>query len=45
VAPSCRDHYGNAVKGQGAAKGIEASGKPTHLYYFGDYDPSGLDIT
>ncbi len=28
----------------GAAETIAAQGKPTHLYYFGDYDPSGLDI-
>ncbi len=28
-----------------AAETIEASGKPTHLYYFGDHDPSGRDIT
>src|SRR5262249_17894436 len=27
-----------------AAEAIQASGKPAHLYYFGDYDPSGLDI-
>src|SRR5262249_2856588 len=29
----------------GAAEAIAAVGKPAHLYYFGDYDPSGLDIT
>ena len=28
----------------GAAMEIEASDKPTHLYYFGDHDPSGVDI-
>jgi hypothetical protein len=28
----------------GAAELIEEEGKPAHLYYFGDYDPSGLDI-
>lgn len=28
-----------------AAEQIRHVGKPTHLYYFGDYDPSGLDIT
>ncbi len=28
-----------------AAKHIEACGKPAHLYYFGDHDPSGKDIT
>lgn len=28
-----------------AAETIQGVGKPTHLYYFGDYDPSGLDIT
>jgi hypothetical protein len=27
-----------------AAEVIEAQGKPAYLYYFGDYDPSGLDI-
>jgi hypothetical protein len=27
-----------------AAEAITDVGKPTHLYYFGDYDPSGLDI-
>ena len=28
----------------GAAEVIAAQDKPTYLYYFGDYDPSGLDI-
>ncbi len=28
-----------------AAETIQEYGKPTYLYYFGDYDPSGLDIT
>lgn len=28
-----------------AAQELEAEGKPTHLYYFGDLDPSGVDIT
>jgi hypothetical protein len=28
-----------------AADTIAAVGKPAHLYYFGDNDPSGLDIT
>jgi hypothetical protein len=28
-----------------AAEAIAAEEKPTYLYYFGDYDPSGLDIT
>ena len=28
----------------GAALEIEASDKPTFLYYFGDHDPSGIDI-
>jgi hypothetical protein len=28
-----------------AAEAIGAKGKPACLYYFGDYDPSGLDIT
>jgi hypothetical protein len=23
---------------------IKAHGRPTHIYYFGDYDPSGVDI-
>jgi hypothetical protein len=27
-----------------AAEAIADCGKPAHLYYFGDYDPSGLDI-
>lgn len=27
-----------------AAEAIDAIGKPTHLYYFGDKDPSGIDI-
>ncbi len=27
-----------------AAEMIRSIGKPTYLYYFGDYDPSGLDI-
>ncbi len=27
-----------------AAETIKAVGKPTYLYYFGDYDPSGLNI-
>ncbi len=27
-----------------AAETIEALGKPAHLYYFGDRDPSGVDI-
>jgi hypothetical protein len=26
-----------------AAKAIEAKGKPTYIYHFGDYDPSGVD--
>lgn len=28
-----------------AAEQITALAKPTYLYYFGDYDPSGVDIT
>ena len=28
-----------------AAEDMEAQGKPAYLYYFGDYDPSGMDIT
>jgi hypothetical protein len=28
-----------------AAEIIAECGKPAHLYYFGDYDPSGVDIT
>lgn len=28
-----------------AAETIREQGKPAFLYYFGDYDPSGLDIT
>lgn len=27
-----------------AAETIRAQGKPAYLYYFGDYDPSGVDI-
>ena len=27
------------------ATAIKAKGKRTHLYYFGDYDPSGVDIS
>ncbi len=29
----------------GAAENIEATGKRAFLYYFGDYDPSGMDIS
>jgi hypothetical protein len=29
----------------GAAEVVNAIGKPAYLYFFGDYDPSGLDIT
>src|SRR5262249_22548483 len=29
----------------GAAEAIESRGKRAHLYYFGDFDPSGVDIT
>lgn len=28
-----------------AAEAIEDYDRPTYLYYFGDYDPSGMDIT
>ena len=28
-----------------AAEAVEAEEKPTFVYYFGDYDPSGLDIS
>lgn len=28
-----------------AAETIDAIGKPAYIYYFGDYDPSGMDIT
>lgn len=28
-----------------AAEAISAQGKPSYLYYFGDWDPSGRDIT
>jgi hypothetical protein len=28
-----------------AAEAIAGTGKPAYLYYFGDYDPSGCDIT
>jgi len=27
-----------------AGEHLENSGKPAHIYYFGDYDPSGVDI-
>ena len=27
-----------------AGQGLERSGKPAYIYYFGDYDPSGVDI-
>jgi hypothetical protein len=27
-----------------AAEAIQGHGKPAHLYYFGDHDPSGVDI-
>ena len=27
-----------------AAETIQAEGKPSHIYYFGDHDPSGVDI-
>jgi hypothetical protein len=30
---------------QGAAAAIEARAKPAYLYYYGDFDPSGMDIT
>jgi hypothetical protein len=29
----------------GAAEAIQQRGKRSRLYYFGDYDPSGVDIT
>ena len=29
----------------GAAETIARQGKPSYLYYFGDHDPSGVDIT
>jgi hypothetical protein len=28
-----------------AAESIAAEGKPAHIYYFGDYDPSGVNIS
>jgi hypothetical protein len=28
-----------------AAESIKEQGKPAYLYYFGDYDPSGVDIS
>ena len=28
-----------------AAEAMSQSGKPTYIYYFGDYDPSGMDIS
>ena len=27
-----------------AGQGLERTGKPAYIYYFGDYDPSGVDI-
>lgn len=36
--------YSSKTFAHSAAKAIEADGRPAYLYYFGDYDPSGLDI-
>jgi len=36
--------YSSKTFAYNAAKAIEADGRPAFLYYFGDYDPSGLDI-
>lgn len=37
--------YGSLSFLYNAAETITAYGKPTYLYYFGDYDPSGVDIS
>ena len=37
--------YASVTYLHSAAETITAAGKPTYLYYFGDYDPSGLDIS
>jgi hypothetical protein len=36
--------YSSKTFAYSAAKDIEADGRPARLYYFGDHDPSGLDI-
>lgn len=36
--------YSSKTFAYNAAKAIENDGRPAFLYYFGDYDPSGLDI-
>ncbi len=36
--------YGSITFLYNAAKAIEAVGKPTYIYYYGDSDPSGKDI-
>jgi hypothetical protein len=37
--------YGSISFLHGAAEAIKSIGKPTHLYYFGDRDPTGVDIS
>ena len=41
---SCRG-YPSVTYLHSAAEEISRQGKPAHLYYFGDFDPSGMDIT
>lgn len=36
--------YSSSTFAYNAAKHIEADGRPAFLYYFGDHDPSGVDI-
>lgn len=36
--------YSSSTFAYNAAKAIERDGRPAFLYYFGDHDPSGLDI-
>jgi len=36
--------YSSETFAYNAAEAIKAKGKHTYLYYFGDYDPSGLNI-
>lgn len=37
--------YSSETFAYNAAETIKAQSKPVYLYYFGDYDPSGLNIT
>jgi hypothetical protein len=36
--------YSSLTFAYSAARTIRRGGKPCHLYYFGDHDPSGVDI-